>query len=197
MTEPVQEAGQTRASQKDNKPGPKANMYTPEIREIGLVAYAARNGNRRKAHEDLAAQGIHIPETTLESWAQKTHREDYQRIREQIVPHLKLQMAERYEQVVSYAQEIKFKLLERLDREADHLDLRDVGKNLQQVAITGGIASQHAGALRGDSTPVVHEVKGIDTIIRSLKRIDPELVLEAEAEEIGPAEIEAAHEIDA
>ena len=168
--------------------GPKANMYTPETVELALSTAAALNGNRRRTKEALEQEGVKIPERTIRTWIEKTHRERYLEIREEGLPALKAKMAEQLERIVLQGSELQAEVLNRITSNLDDLEPKDMGKTFQQVSIGTGIASQRAGELRGDASVVLHTTD-VDGTIAGLKRLG--LVQDSTAEEVTDAEVVA------
>lgn len=70
--------------------------YDEATKQIALVKIAHWNGNTRQAHRALAEEGIEIPRSTLESWKQRDHPAEYQRIRTELLPKLREGAADRH-----------------------------------------------------------------------------------------------------
>lgn len=150
--------------------GPKANMYTPETIEIGLLALAVRNGNSRAAARDLAEEGVEVPYMTLYRWMQETHRDRYLELREQVLPYLKAEMAGKLERITSKGADVLDELLDKQRSVIRDLDPRDVANAVKSVGTATGFASKNAAELRGDATVVEHR-SDVEATLAGLRRL--------------------------
>lgn len=166
--------------------GTKANMYPPHVVDTALTVLAVVNGNAHETSRRLEAQGVFKPDgtpiavSTIRTWAKSTYADRYLEIREQVLPRIKMEMAEKMEGAALHGISIQEQIMSRLEQEIPNLAPKDLGKNLQHVGIATGINSQRSAELRGDPN-FRPERTDIDEIKRGLERLG---VIESTAEEI-------------
>jgi hypothetical protein len=120
----------------------------------GLTAVAYANGNSTQAARDLEEDGITIPQKTLWRWAMRTHREDYERIRREILPVVGAAVADKHMALADRQIDLASELAERLSKEAGDLPIRDVPGAMRNASVGAGIHTDKARDLQGDfATP--------------------------------------------
>ena len=83
-------------TQPDAKKRTRRDCTDEEI-ECGLVAVAAANGNAARAAEVSAAEdGLEILQRMLLCWSRKQHLERYQRVRSEVLPKIRAEVADEY-----------------------------------------------------------------------------------------------------
>ena len=152
------------------------------IKERALLALAAHSGNGRRAAETLAAEGIHIDNTTLYRW-KTIHAADYARVCAQVLPQIRERQAEAHRQQeaadLSLSLAATAKIMERLPEMED----KDLINAKHKADIGSGIHVDKAQLLEGQPTQRVERTS--DQILRELEaegvRLD---AIEVEAEEV-------------
>jgi hypothetical protein len=163
--------------------------YTDAEKETALLAYVLCSGNRIRAAELCAEQGLNVPNQTIYRWATHSEIPRLERIRAEIAPKLKAQMAEMHQGLAVSAAEIEAKAIGQLDERLDGetVSAKDLSAVMQRAAIAGGIHGEKHLLYSGQPTAIVR--RDFDQIKRELK--DKGIVLDGTAVEIGP-ETEAA-----
>lgn len=148
------------------KPVRERPTYDPEQVERGLIALAECNGNGRKAERLLAQDGISIAQATLYEW--KNHRkvEQYERVKAEVLPKVRLKAAERHMDLSDRLMDTEGLILERLNQNVDNLDPRDLAGSLRNVSTSGAIHTDKAQLLADQPT----EIRRLDTgeVLRKL-----------------------------
>lgn len=148
---------------------PHRKDYTDAEVDAGLTAYALTSGKKHKAAELVETLGYKFPAETIRSWAERTHPERYQKIREDVAPRLQTQMADVHQALADSAAEIEAeagaKLQDRL--KAGNVEDRDLGNIYKNAAIVSGIHTEKAELLNG--RPTSRPTRSADEVLRKLK----------------------------
>lgn len=150
------------------KPVRERPTYDPEQVERGLLALAECNGNGRKAERLLAEdEGTpHIDHATLYRWKVHQHAEQYERVKAEVLPKVRLKAAERHMDLSDRLMDTEGLILERLNQNVDNLDPRDLAGSLRNVSTSGAIHTDKAQLLADQPT----EIRRLDTgeVLRKL-----------------------------
>jgi len=157
----------------------RERSYTEQDVDAALRAYLFASGNRHKAAAVLAEQGIEVPAPTIYHWATRTKVDILERLRREVGPQIKAQMAEVHQGLASAAAEIEaksiIKLNEKLD--ADEIEPKDLSAVMQRSAIATGIHSEKHLLYSGQPTHIV--ARDSTEILRELKAMGVENVVDA------------------
>lgn len=137
--------------------------YTDEEIECGLVAVAAANGNAARAAEVLAAEdGLEIPQRMLSRWSRKQHLERYQRVRSEVLPKIRAEVADEYVALTrkqigvsrKLTDEVETKLGEPEDRSRVR-HVRELANATKDLGLSAAIATDKAQILDHEPTVIV------------------------------------------
>lgn len=142
--------------------------YGAEDVDKGLVALALASGRGEVACRVLEKQGMRVTAKTLRNWRDNLYRDRYWEVQRKVLPRLQARAAENHAAIADAAVELNAKLLERLDKDADNLPIRDVAGAARNVATVGGIDRDKAAMLRGEPTEIV-EHRDAGEILRQLQ----------------------------
>lgn len=160
-------------------------------REIqrGLIALAYANGNAAKAHRDLAEDDLDIPERTLNFWAIDQHKDEYERVRREVLPIVGAQTADEHMALARKQMAVSNKLADELARETHKLDPRDKATAMRNLDVGSGIHTGNARDLQGDyATP--HKSQDTKALLRKFysligaetpEELDAEVIAESDA----------------
>lgn len=148
------------------KPVRERPTYDPEQVERGLIALAECNGNGRKAERLLSQDGIGIDHTTLYRWRKYEHAEQFERVRAEVLPKVRLAASEDHMALSERCMEAEHLLLDRLVDEVPNLDKRDISTSLRNVSTSGAIHVDKGQVLSDQPT----EIRRLDTgeVLRKL-----------------------------
>jgi len=155
---------------------------TEEEREAGLLAFVLCAGHRDRASALVKeSHGFEIPGKTIYNWSEN-HADQLERIRQEVAPKLKAQMAEMHQSLAAAAGEIEAKAIERLHQhlEANTINGKDLSAVMQRAAIATGIHGEKHLLYSGQPTSIVR--RDFDEIKRELKAKG--VILEGTAVEI-------------
>jgi hypothetical protein len=162
--------------------------YTQEEITRALVEVAACSGNSHKAARHLEADesAPNIPQQTLWAWSRRERVEEYERIRQEALPHITQHAADQHmalaRQQMELAQAAAGFVASRLDR----MDDKDLVNAMGKADIGSGIHTEKAQLLAGQPTAIVQ--RDASEVLRKLKSrgiIDAEVVEEETVEESG------------
>lgn len=154
-------------------------MDTPRVRhrfsdveiDAALTAIAMTSGHREKARALLLEQGIEIAAGTLSDWKNKTKKQQYERVREEVAPIIKGQMADMHQQLATTAGEIESEALLRLQERirADRVETKDLHGVARTAAIATGIhgekhllySNQPTKIIQRDATEVLRDLEAM------------------------------------
>lgn len=166
----------------------KRKVFTdPEIHAC-LSAMAICSGHRKRAVDLLAEQGIVIAPATLDGWCKRSKLPEYERVRQEVAPILKAQMADMHQELAQTAGELErealLKLKERL--EADEIETRDLHGVARTAAIATGIHGEKHLLYSGQPTQIVQ--RDATEVLRELEAMGyrPELIEGEAVEEKDP-----------
>ena len=168
---------------KEPKPPARRSRYSESEGEQGLVALALYSNNSRRAPRLLKQHGLSISARTLADWP-VTFADEYARVRAEILPRLKQQLAEEHTALARQEMGLSRDLLAKLKREAEEIPARDLSTTIRNLDVGSGIHSDKARDLRGDPTAVVERRSDSErekAILRKLTTLG--VVIEGEAEE--------------
>jgi hypothetical protein len=134
--------------------------------ERGLLALAECNGNGRKAERLLSEDEITISDTTLYEWKNGLHAEQYERVRAEVVPKVRLRASEDHMALSARLMDTEGKLLTRLESTIDELPPKEVSTALRNVSTSAAIHVDKAQVLSDQPT----EIRRLDTgeVLRKL-----------------------------
>lgn len=137
--------------------------YTDAEIERGLVAVAAANGNAARAAEFLAEEeGLEIPKRTLSRWSRKQHVERYQRVRSEVLPKIRAEVADEYVALTRKQIGVSRKLTDEVDTKLGEPEDRNRVRHLRELAnatkdlgLSAAIATDKAQILDHEPTVIV------------------------------------------
>lgn len=167
---------------------PHRKNYTDAERDLAMAAYVRAGGHKDRAAEALAAAGTPVPPSTIYYWATQAETERLERIRQELGPQLKAEMAEMHQGLAVAAGEIEAKAITRLNEklDQDEIDGKDLSAVMQRSAIATGIHGEKQLLYLGQPTQIIQ--RKLPDVLRSLKSkgldvgdvIDAEVVEETE-----------------
>jgi hypothetical protein len=146
----------------------QTRRYDEETIETALTVTALCGGNTRHAVRRLKEQGIDVPSSTLAAWKDRQHAARYAVIRDERAAEIQRRVAVAQEDVALKAAQITSKLLDRLDKEALEIPIRDLAGAVRNVATTGGIGSDKLMTLRERPLPAPTAGRDVAEILRAL-----------------------------
>lgn len=163
---------------------PKAHRkdYTDVEKDAAMEAYIRCSGHRDKAHELLKTQGITVPAKTLYHWAKDSEVDRLNRIRQQLGPVIKAEMADMHQSLAVAAGSIEAKAITRLNEKLDQneIEAKDLSAVMQRSAIATGIHAEKHLLYSGQPTAIVQ--RDVTEVLRELKGIG--VTIDGQAEEI-------------
>jgi len=163
-------------------PSKRRPRRTDAEKEVGLLAYVLCSGNRERAAALCEERGFKIPAGTIWKWANEYEIPRLERIRQEVAPKLKAQMAELHQGLAVAAGEIEAKAIERLNEKLDgnQIEGKDLSAVMQRAAIAGGIHGEKHLLYSGQPTAIVR--RDFEEIKRALR--DKGIVLDGTAVEL-------------
>jgi hypothetical protein len=155
-----------------------STTYTEAERRQALVVYASQNGRAETVKPLLAEAGLgHIPIRTLQSWAYRDRRDEYEQIKQEWSAYVRSQAADTYHSIAALASDVS---LEALRQTADALArgevaLKDLPKVAREAMLAAGIATDKGELLSGNPTSIVKT--GIDDVRRDLASVGVTIVM--------------------
>lgn len=166
----------------------RERSYTDQDVDAALRAYLFCSGNRHKAHALLKEQKISVPPATIYYWATKTRTADLERLRQEVGPQIKAQMAEVHQGLAAAAAEIEAKSIVKLNEKLDNdeIEAKDLSAVLQRSAIATGIHSEKHLLYSGQPTQIV--ARDSTQILRELKAIGLDAI-DVQAEDVSSSPV--------
>lgn len=159
----------TTAVEKPKRQHPHRKDYTDAERDAALTALIICSGHRDRAEALLAEEGIEVPAKTIYDWATRTQTERYQRLRQEIEPRLRREMADMHQSLAQSAGEIEMKAITRLKEklDADEVEPKDLSAVMQRSAIATGIHGEKHLLYSGQPTQIIK--RDATEVMRKLK----------------------------
>lgn len=153
-----------------------AKSYTQEEITRGLMAMVAWAGKAVDASKSLKEQGLDVPTSTLRTWIQTTHSDEYQELRSKYAHKLEEALVRDMREVAIRATRAQQKAVEeaekRLERGAD----TDPARTAAALSKVSQTSTDKLLALTGRPTAIT-ETRGLNEILRSLAQKVPGLVV--------------------
>jgi len=153
-----------------------ARRYTAEEVTRGLVAMVAWAGRPTDAARTLKEEGLDVPTSTLRSWVDTTHRDQYEELRGKYADKMEAVLVNTYREVALRATMVQRKAVEeaekRLDRGAD----TDPARTAAALSKVSQVSTDKLMSLTG-RPQVITEERGMTEILRSLAAKVPGLVI--------------------
>jgi hypothetical protein len=174
----------------------RVSRYSDAQIELGLRALAIASGNARKATALLAKQGVSIPRTTLQMWANQLYVERYRQIKREVMPAIYDRIAERSEQIADDLADLEGQLAEQMRRQAPELSPRDTAGALRNVSVAKAVNIDKATVIRGRPTEITAHVD-VTEVLKNLSerfkgKADVELPIIGHASEVKDEAAETA-----
>jgi hypothetical protein len=166
---------QTPSSKMPKKEVAKGNRYDLPGVIRGLTAIAYANGNCSKASRDLKEAGIKIRQQTLSNWL-RDHKEDYERIRREILPQVGAVVADEHLDLARKQIQISNELAARLQEEGRDIPIRDVAGAMRNADVGASIHTERARDLQGDFETPNKQNRSLPELIRALKAKGVEVI---------------------
>lgn len=162
--------------------------WTEAERDAAMSAYVRCGGHREKAREVLKTQGIEVPASTIYFWATDKETDRLERIRQELGPQLKAEMAEMHQGLAVAAGEIEAKAIVRLNEKLDsnEIEPKDLSAVMQRSAIATGIHGEKHLLYSGQPTQIVQ--RDTTEVLRALKAKGFDF--DGTAEDVTPPELE-------
>lgn len=122
----------------------------PETVQRALLALAECNGNTYKAMRELAQDGIKISDVTLLDWRKRKFKDEYERVRAEVLPRVRRKAAEQHMDLSARLMEVEGELLEKLKEKQDELPAKEVSTALRNVSTSAAIHVDKATILDQD-----------------------------------------------
>jgi hypothetical protein len=153
-----------------------AKRYTQEEITKGLMAMVGWAGRAVDARRALEVEGLDIPTSTLRTWVESTHREQYEELRSKYSDKMEAILINNYRELAVRTSMVQRKAIEeaekRLDRGAD----TDPARTAAALSKVSQVSTDKLMSLTGRPT-VITEERGMSEILRSLAAKVPGLVL--------------------
>lgn len=155
-----------------------APTYTEEERRQALVVYASQNGRAEVVKPMLAELGLgHIPIRTLQSWAYRDRRDEYEQIKQEVAAYIRSQAADTYRSIAALASDVSHEALRQV---ADALGrgeiaLKDLPKTAREAMLAAGIATDKGELLSGNPTSIVKT--DVDDVRRELAAVGIQIIV--------------------
>jgi hypothetical protein len=159
------------------RPG-KRRSYLPHELEAGLQALVLCGGSTHKAEQMTG-----IPRATFKSWAVK-HRERLDVIRHERGPQLERMAIDGFRAFILRAEHAKNVALDETLKRLEDGTARDPGRDLSQISVAQGIATQRMLELDGRPQGVPGGERTVTEIFKQLERLGA--VVDGSAREIEP-----------
>jgi hypothetical protein len=162
--------------------------YTEQDQSESLMMLVLCRGNAEEACRRMEAEGlVPPPPSTLKDWrSQNASR--YEQIRTEVHGKLTEQVANQAEQIMLKAGDLEELMIDRLTVAVldGTIPDKDLSGALRNVSTTKALNNDKiAGPIRGRPT-VIHSDRTADEIMRALKSLEPNLIVEGTAEEVPP-----------
>lgn len=157
-----------------------ATRYSEEEIEAGLIALATYGTAK-------ASEITGIPQSTLSQW-KTTRAERYYEVATQEAPKWRAQAAASFAEVVDELTGIERAAIDKLKREIDRVETKDLPNVLKAASVSKGINTTHVNNMHGLPSEIVEHRWDLPTIERAIRA--SERVIEGTAEEI-PLELDA------
>jgi len=151
----------------------------PEVtRALTAVAYA--NGNTRKAARDLAEDGIRMDDSLLWRWKSEQHVEEYERIRQTILPQIRRQAGDEHLDLASRQMAVNRQILERLGKEVDDLPAKELPGASRNMSVGAAVETEKAQLLH--EQPTERRAVDLPSMLKELQSlgVEPKKVLNLE-----------------
>lgn len=139
----------------------------PEVQR-GLTAIAYANGKFRPAARELEADGFKVSPKTLAAWYRE-HREDYERIRREILPVVGAVVADEHMALARRNNQLEDEIADQLKEKLLDLPPKELSTALRNVAVSSGVHTDKARLLQGDYATPQKPQKTADEIMRELE----------------------------
>lgn len=172
-------------SETKEKPKQIQRRYgAPEVtRALTAVAYA--NGNTAKAARDLAEEsfiekGFVIDDSLLWRWKSEVHIEEYERIRQTILPQIRRQAGDEHLDLASRQMAVNRQILERLGKEVDDLPAKELPGASRNMSVGAAVETQKAQLLH--EQPTERRAVDLPSMLKELQSlgVEPKKVLNLE-----------------
>jgi hypothetical protein len=161
-------------------------VYTEQDQAEALMMLVLCRGNAEEACRRMKAEAMTPPPSrTLKFWRARDHAR-YEQIRTEVTSKLTEQVANQAEQIMLKAGDVEELMIDRLHAALvdGRIPDKDLPGALRNVSTTKALNNDKiAGPIRGRPT-VIHSDRTADEIMRALKALEPNLIIEGTAEEI-------------
>jgi hypothetical protein len=131
------------------------------------MALVAANGNGRQAEKSLREDGIEIDPSTLYRWKTDLHRDEYERLREEMLPRIRKQQADAHRTLEARQLEISLQAANEIAQRLPNMEDRDRINAMGKLDIGSGIHGEKAQLLDDQPTHIVQ--RSATEILRNLK----------------------------
>ena len=143
--------------------------YSEGERHQALMALAYKSGNARAAIKLLTSQGVERRPavSTLQRWGNELYRDEYLRIRDDILPRIYVQHSDEIHQLITEENQAEGELLKLLMEKKDDLTGHELSTALRNVSTSKAINFDKA-RLADDRPTSIVQTPDIGDIIKSL-----------------------------
>jgi hypothetical protein len=171
----------------DTEIGIARTRYDAGTVERALWALALNGGNGARTVDHLAAQGIHVPRTTILTW-REVHADRYAKIQAEASDQLAEKIAADAEAFMVNAARVEALALEKLGEQIEAGQVKDVGSALRNVSTSKALNNDKiASPLRGRPSRIVED-RTPEQSFKRLAKLVPGLIVDSTAQEIQDAE---------
>lgn len=132
----------------------------------GLLALVATNGNTRQASKALAADEIEVSHETLHYWKTRSHKDEYERLREQELPKIVQRQADAHRALEERQLETSLAGTELIAANLPHMEHKDLINAVGKMDIGTGIHAEKAQLLSGQ--PTHRSERTVEELLRGL-----------------------------
>jgi hypothetical protein len=161
-------------------------QYTLEEKELALRMLALsgvryeQTINLLNEHTDLKG----VAKQTIEYWAKVSHRDRFEEIRTEVSSQVAQRVANQAEQIMLAIGDVELLALQKTREQLEAGEAKDPAAVMRNLATAKALNNDKISApVRGRPT-VIHADRSADEIMRALKALEPNLIIEGTAEEV-------------
>jgi len=132
-----------------------------------LLALVACNGSSRKAERLLAEDGIRVDHSTLDYWRKNNHKEEYERLREQMLPEIRKRQADAHRALEQRQLKVSKQAAKIIAQRLPRMEDKDLINAMGKADIGSGIHAEKAQLLDDQPTQIVK--RSAREVLRSLE----------------------------
>jgi len=153
-----------------------SKSYSQEEITRGLIAMVAWAGKATDAQRSLEEEGLTVPTSTLRSWIQTTHQEEYEMLRSKYAAKMEGVLVSTYRELALRSSMAQRKAVELAEQRLDRGQDTDPARTAAALSKVSTSATDKMLSLTGRPTQIT-ESRGMNEILRSLAQKVPGLVV--------------------